>query len=661
VPGFPGVCVRDLDEAGRNRNLEQLRRIGRLCRQYGQEFILATWQQTPWTESQRHMVEGLPVEGTGLSEYCSAGMKELLIQCPEIEGVQLRVNFEAGVGDQKSNDEFWKRVIEGIAGAGRRVRLDLRAKGLTDELIRFALETGLDITVPTKFWCEHTGLPYHLSQMRTEELMRLDNFNHSRRYSYSNLLRKPQQFDVLYRLWNYGSTCIFAWGDPEYAGKFSSSCQLGAVGFQIDSALSLEGGHEMLQSEPWNLYSNPELQPDGWEDERYWLRYVLFGRLGYSTGTCEEVWRREFRMRFGQDAAPYAEACCKTASKILPLITAAHMPAHPSQMYWPEISTGAALFGEHNHDKFFGSVTYGSSEPSDPGIFYGIDDYVEDLNKGRLNGKYTPLQVGGWLKSLAGEVRKYLDVLDRMDGLESNREYRQLRLDFLMLAYLAEFHVQKIEAAAALSCYRVSGKASCLAHSLDAMKKAGDCWRELCRKGENFHHNLEFGMGPGTGRHGHWKDKLPEVESDIARLESMLNGKVVPGENVWGCPNCRYDADAGEPVFNRTDLHYSCPDEWKAGWDLEFRIEAGKDCDFQYPPVLHYRHANQLEGKFRTAELEKTDYGYRGVIEGEYISPEWDLLVYFSAVDHSNRGIIYPGLYHSDYPAPYHIIRVTGE
>jgi predicted transcriptional regulator len=36
------------------------------------------------------------------------------------------------------------------------------------------------------------ALPYHIPIMRSEELAQLDNFNHSRRYSYADMLRKPR-------------------------------------------------------------------------------------------------------------------------------------------------------------------------------------------------------------------------------------------------------------------------------------------------------------------------------------------------------------------------------------------------------------------------------------------------------------------------------------
>ena len=50
--------------------------------------------------------------------------------------------------------------------------------------------------------------------------------------------------------------------------------------------------------------------------------------------------------------------------------------------------------------------------------------------------------------------------------------------------------------------------------------------------------------------------------------------------------------------------------------------------------------------------------GWEGVIPGDYIIPEWDLLVYVSAVEYNGDGNIFPGLDHPRYPAPYHVVEV---
>ncbi|MDF1512367.1 MAG: hypothetical protein P1S60_01015 [Anaerolineae bacterium] len=655
VPGFHQV--RAVSDEERQKNLDQLRDIGKLCHQYGLEFFLGTWQQTPWTEVQRVLVENLPSDEGALAEYCARGMTAVLNACDSIDGVQLRVNFEAGVGSQVSNDAFWMRIVDAVAAASRPVALAIRAKGMSNNLLAYARQSGLQFEVPTKHWCEHTGLPYHLTRMRTEEINNLANLNHSRRYSYADLLHKPQKCDIVYRLWNYGSTCLFTWGDPDHARRFSHSCQMGGSGFEIDAALSLKYGQQRLQRAPWSVFADPSLQSTGWEDERHWLRYMVYGRLGYSPYTSARVWQRELEKRFGQSAATFIERAHAAAGKVMPLLTAAHMPVHPSQIYWPEMSTGAALFAEHNFNTRYGQVTYGSTEPSDPGLFYGIEEYVTDVNAGKLKRKYTPLQVAGWLKQLANDIHNCLSTLHLIQDLHENLEYRQAVVDLKMVAGFAQFHAWKISAAYHLAQYGGDSDAAHLQQAFACMSAAAVKWDDLVETGAVFQMNLEFGVGAPTDRHGHWRDRKGEIEKDLVLLKKMLNN--LPGgsldEMQMARVKKREDMEVPAcwvqvPAFT-AEWPVSCP----AGKGLEL-IVSGPLCDSV--PRLHYRHTNQLEGEFQTAEMELCEKGYRGVIPGVYIDPAWDLLIYVTQISDNQTVTVFPGIYHPEYPAPYHHIRV---
>lgn len=157
----------------------------------------------------------------------------------------------------------------------------------------------------------------------------------------------------------------------------------GAAGFQVNAPLSLKYGHELSHKEVWNTFADESLRYGKWEDERFWMWYTMFGRLGYCTDTPEKVWIREFDAHFGKGRGKILEQALAEASKIIPLITTVHMPVHPSLRYWTEMSTGFALFNENNlyesekYD-FQKEITYGSTEPSDHGLFYGVEEYVKD-------------------------------------------------------------------------------------------------------------------------------------------------------------------------------------------------------------------------------------------------------------------------------------------
>lgn len=659
VEGFEQVRLSARVATPREQNLAALRRLVERCHAYGLQFVLATWQQRPWTSQQETLVEHLPESEEGLSAYCCAGIQALLKAVPGVDIVQFRVNHESGVGTQVSAEDFWRRCIDAVWEAGKQVgkrfALDLRAKGLTERMVDHAQALGMDVAVPTKYWCEHAALPYHLSVMRSEELAQLDNYNHSRRYSYADMLRKPKKYDVIFRLWNYGSTNLFIWGDPDYTRRFSLSCGLsGAVGFQVNAPLSLKYGHELSHLNPWQVFADPELSTGEWEDERYWLWYTLFGRLGYRHDADPEIWQSAFTARFGERRGAILLDAIASASRILPLITAVHMPVHPSLRYWTEMNTGWALFPENNLNQiasydFYQQITYGSTEPSDQGLFYGIDAFAEDsIVRKQAQGKYTPLQYAAWLDSLADSTEGYLLQLDEEENQPA--EIRASCIDLKMLCHLSRYHAHKIRAAYCLACWRLAKKGGYLTQSHGEMEQALSHWQRLASLGlKAYYHDLDFSSAGSTTRRGTWADLTRELEADLASLRALLDELPDKGQE----PAAALDLGAGTEALQ---IAARFPATAAAGQALHIEARLGGIAAPDGGLRLHYRAVNQLEGHFRSLPMTREGDCYRAVIPAEEVSAEWDLMAYISAQAVGGACTVYPGLYHPDSPFPYAVI-----
>ena len=126
-------------------------------------------------------------------------MRALLQAVPEIGGVTLRVHGESGV--EEGSYDFWKHVFDGVGTCGRRVEIDLHAKGMDDKMIDTAQSAGQPLRISPKYWAEHLGLPYHQADIRALErpkpnaanatgLMKLSAGSRSfLRYGYGDLMR----------------------------------------------------------------------------------------------------------------------------------------------------------------------------------------------------------------------------------------------------------------------------------------------------------------------------------------------------------------------------------------------------------------------------------------------------------------------------------------
>ena len=92
----------------------------------------------------------------------------LLKACPAISGVTFRVHGESGV--EEGSYEFWKTVFDGVATCGRKVEIDMHAKGMDQTHARYRpSRPEMPVKVSPKYWAEHMGMPYHQADIRELE------------------------------------------------------------------------------------------------------------------------------------------------------------------------------------------------------------------------------------------------------------------------------------------------------------------------------------------------------------------------------------------------------------------------------------------------------------------------------------------------------------
>ena len=61
-------------------------------------------------------------------------------------------------------------MFDGVKRCGRKIEIDLHAKGIDQQMIDLALATGMPVKVSPKFWAEHMGMPYHQADIRDQEI-----------------------------------------------------------------------------------------------------------------------------------------------------------------------------------------------------------------------------------------------------------------------------------------------------------------------------------------------------------------------------------------------------------------------------------------------------------------------------------------------------------
>ena len=655
VPGYD-VRVGGVSAEDRARNLETLQWVSGEAKRRGIGFQLGLWNhayEMPESPQPRYPITGVTQENH--AEYASAALEALLRACPAIDGLTLRVHYEGGVPEP--GHDFWRTVMSAVSRVGRPLEIDMHSKGVDAGLVDVARGTGASVVISAKYWAEHLGLPYHQVSVRTLEEPTKEPgtglksiTRHQRRftrYGYGDFLREDRDYNLLFRIWP-GTQRLLLWGDPVLTAGFGRLSTIGgALGAELCEPLSFKGRKTSGEPGGRDPYLEPELRLNGAEWTKYRYTYRLWGRLLYDPDADPASWRRFLQHEYGA-AASDIEAALGAASRVLPLVTVAHGPSASNNYYWPEMYINMPLAGGasswHYHFDTPEPGTLGAASPFDPGLFDRIDDHADGLLAGRRSGRYGPAEVAGWLERLAKDAERALRQAVATSPDATAPAFRRVAVDVTAQAGLARFFAGKMRAGLAYALYQRTKDSRHLGDAVASYRAARDAFAAVVETTTGVY-RPDLTFGDRVAEHGHWADRLPAVEEDLAAL-------ALEYENALATP----PADEAPvrvpaiPICDRPRLRHTPPASFRPGTDVVLTAES--DGPFDGTVVLHYRHLNQGE-HYRTVELDAGT----ATVPGDYTDSPYPL-VYFFTVRHADGDAwIVPGLDETLANQPYHVVR----
>jgi hypothetical protein len=662
VPGYD-VHIPELSDAERDRNLEMLKFISEQTAARGLEFQLGLWTHGyDWSTSPnaKYRIAGLSAENHAV--YCRDAVLELLKACPAISAVTFRIHGESGVPE--GSYDFWRTVFDGVAKCGRRVDIDLHAKGIDQTMIDSALATGMAVSVAPKYWAEHLGMPYHQADIRELErprpgregtgLMKLSNGSRSfLRYGYGDLLKENRRYAVMFRIWP-GTQRLLLWGDPLMDAAHSRAFSFcGSVGVEMMEPLTFKGRRGSGIAGDRCAYADLSLKPR-WDWEKYLYTLRLWGRLLYNPEAAPDVWQRCLRAQFGKGAGAI-ELALANASRILPIVTTAHGASAANNAYWPEMYTNQSIVdpgGRHPYADTPAPKIFGNVSPFDPQLFLRINEFAGELLKGERSGKYTPIEAAQWIEDYAEAAAKNLAAAERKAANKNTPEYRRLAVDVKIQIGLGRFFGAKFRSGVLYGLFEQSGEPSALIEAIKSYRRARDAWADLANAARDVY---KSDVTAGELRHlrGHWLDRLPAIDQDIAAMEKKLtNNKAGQADSAGHIERCIREA-LSKPRRRTVVSRHMPPSAFRAGEPLQIELA------LQDPPQsvgLYYRHVNQGE-RFEAVLMLGEGNRFRAGIPGTYTNSPYPLQYYFEIKHASGSASLYPGFAPDLENQPYFVVR----
>ena len=670
VPGS-GVRVPQLPDEERDRNLAMLRFISDEAVARGLDFQFGMWTHAyEWFESADapYTIEGLDPEHH--AAYCGAAIEALLDACPNIGGLTIRTHGESGVPERSW--DFWRVVFDGIVRSGRRVGLDLHAKGVDHETLDLALATGLPVTLSPKFSSEHMGLPYHQTAMRELDRpptgrdgarvgkARFMNVSEGSRpftrYSYGDFLREDRPYDVVFRIWP-GTQRVLLWGDPAMAAGFGRNASIaGSDGLEWCEPLSLKG-REGTGLPPRDGYGDASLSTaDDWGKHAYTFR--LFGRLLYEPAAEPETWRRHLRTTLGS-LAESAESALASASRILPLVTSAHHASASNNYYWPEIYTDIAIVGDggsvetHYYDtpepKRFGTVA-----PLDPEIFLTAEESAHEILTGQRSGRYSALEVAAWLEGLAAGASGHLARTEEL--ADPSPETRRFTIDIAILEAIGRFFAGKLRAAVWYEISTGPEGVAMLDEATEAYRGARAALAEAVDRAAGVYVD-DLTYGPQAWLRGTWSDRLPAVDRDVDALAALV--QATAGRSARGMRGARRERIlAAAAKGGRTSVvSHTPPTSFRRGEPIPLSVHVGDAGPVGVGAVrLRYRPVDQSQ-TYAEHEMERAGDRFVASIPGADADTPFAMQYLFAIHDADGSAWLHPGLGADLSDQPYYVVR----
>ncbi len=665
VPGYKVQAV-NLPDAERDRNLEMLQFISRQAVAHGIDFQLGIWTHGyQWQDSPNanYTISGLTQENH--AAYCRDALAAILRACPAISGVTLRTHGESGV--REGSYSFWRTVFDGVPQSGRKVEIDLHTKGLDQKMMDGALATGMPLKLSPKYWAEHVGMPYHQAAIRELEMPRenpasegffaLSTGSRSfTRYGYADFLREDRPYDILFRVWP-GTHRFLLWGDPATTAAHARAFRFcGGAGAELFEPLSFKGRRGSGNPGGRCAYADSSLAPR-WDWEKYLYTYRVWGRLLYNPEAEPETWRRYLRKQF-ETSAPALESALASATQILPIVTTAHLPSAANDTYSPELYVNQPMvdankrhpYGDTPSPKVFGNVS-----PLDPQLFSRIADFADELLTGERTGKYSAVEVAQWLENLAEIAASELANAEGPVATGRSAEFHRMAIDIKLQVGMGRFFAAKLRSGILYAIHEKSGDRTALEEALKAYRRARESWSQFAEKADGVY-VPDISFGPLPHQRGHWRDRLPAIDADIADMAKKLESVISSPDQSERVRAAILEA-LSFPLRASAGCSHTPPSQFVPGQPLRIVLSIAH----RAAPVsarLYYRHVNQAE-RYQIAETQSQDGNYRAEIPGTYTASKYPLQYYFELKSGAEKPLLYPGVGPDLTNQPYFVVRAA--
>jgi cephalosporin-C deacetylase-like acetyl esterase len=500
APSFPAVGVAKEIKA---KNLAQLAHVIEMAHARGIKVSLMSYEAQFYTPHNPKP----PYESSeaNLYKYTREVVEALIRALPGLDTIGFRI------GESGHGAEFFKCYTEAVKASGRDIPLYTRSWITTKRVVVPLAQASSDFTVEIKFNGEQWGPPYPIAGGRVpgwhsysfEDYLSDSNVKSAAKMWPGDLAenneRWPEEpYKIVWQVRANGTHRIFPFYEPDWVRRTIQSMPLGtARGFTVEALNSY------FPATPAYYIADPSDQWCKWIHQRDALWLIQWGRLGYDPKTPEDVFEHAIEKHLGKGVKALAQEW-KEASRVVPTGFTAWSMGPDHRDHAPELEWGGGL------DDFI------QTEPFDSHVFMSTKEALALQATGGHDGRSSPADVPMEIRSHAREDENHHDALNEIED------------SITMLRGLSQYFDARAHAAYALAQVEAGVMGQDTKLEVRAWYDRGPDeffgWNVLADFGASrFYKPFTDRLRMGTN-HFHWKDELPKIEAEAARLAKLFPG-----------------------------------------------------------------------------------------------------------------------------------------
>jgi len=295
---------------------------------------------------------------------------------------------------------------------------------------------------------------------------------------------------------------------------------------------------------------------------------------------------------------------------------------------------------------------FGNASTFDPQLFHSADESAETLLSGKPSGKYSSLEVAQWLEGLALAAGTSLDqARQQLGAAASEPAFRRIEEDVLIQRGLALFFAGKLRSAVLWQLHVLTGLQATGDASIAAYTGAREAWAKMAaRAGTVYRSQISYG---GNLTSGHWLDRVPAFDDDIADLRRRLKQPVeVPPNADPTAAKRALQAALAVPVRLHPTAEHVPAKMFVSEQPLPLALSVKEAIHV----TLHYRHVNQAE-RWVAVVLNRAGDRFTGEIPAAYTAHRFPLQYYFEIQTGPAAATLFPPLAADLANVPYFVVR----